>query len=1240
MAIRYPLVLNGTTIEELQLADSIDFTSASISGDLTFTGTGARVKANFSDPIATNRLLFQTSTANSTTLVGIMPNGTGSTSGIYGVNSSTLTNASYFDLRVSGSGNDVRLTSDYYGAGTYLPITFYTGGLEQVRITANSGAPADFQFSQSGTRITGDFSNGTAANRVLFQTSTANSPTAVGIMPRGTGTTSIIYGTNSSTLTNASYFDLRVSGSGNDVRLSADYYGAGTYLPITFYTGGAERVRIDTAGNIGQGLTSVTTTGFTGGYIAKSSTAFGPQLVYENATNDSSGPYYILQKGRAGAIVQSGDTLGNFQLRGFDGTNFIRGASIEAAVDGTPGTNDMPGRLVFSTTADGASTPTERMRIDNAGRVGIGSTSLAGYGVRLSRTITGSTFSYGYFIDSTNDATVSNTFIGYGSNLATANAVTNVRQYSAAQATFTGAVTNQYGFFADSSLTGATNNYGFYSNIPSGSGRYNFFAANTADNFFGGPIQVSTSSTSAALRITQTGSGNALVVEDEANPDATPFVVAADGRVVAGYTSTITIPSGDGGLYGAGIEAIGASGGAASLGAVLYNNAAAGFAGAVSLAKSNSATVGTQALVASADLLGAIYFSGSDGTNFIRGAQILANVDGTPGTNDMPGRLVFSTTADGASSPTERMRINSAGRFAFNATIAPSAQMKYSGNATGATGVYYHFTDPTVQSDVTANHTTYLSIPSTQATAFTLNVLTHFQAQQGTIGASSVVTNQYGFNVQSNLTGATNNFGFYSNIPSGTGRWNFYANGTADNYFAGAVGVGGVPYAGASVVVSKSITGSTAGIGIAVDGTAQSDVTNSCQSFLSQAKTAAAVFTLGNYYGFRAQQASFGAGSTITNQYGFAADSSLTGATNNFGFHSNIPSGSGRYNFYAAGNASNYFAGNVGIGGDASVALETFANATNWVRNNSAVGIPIFAAYRSNGTISSKTVVSSGDEAGRFDVRGFDGTNFIQLAQINFHVDGTPGTNDMPGRIVFQTTADGASSPTERMRISNAGNVGIGQTSPASRLHVRQDQDGTTRTIIQNRNGSGTPLSELTFITSAFDFSDNRYAYIQSGGGSSTYLSFGTCNASTPTERMQIAANGYVGIGTAPAAPFHVQTAVTSSTAIIANTGGTECFFILRNSVTTSNNTRIGAISADLTLTTGGTERVRVTSTGNIHGTSGTTAMTDGFFYIPSAAGAPSGVPTAIAGRVPMYYDTTNNNFYVYNGAWKKVLLA
>ncbi len=40
-----------------------------------------------------------------------------------------------------------------------------------------------------------------------------------------------------------------------------------------------------------------------------------------------------------------------------------------------------------------------------------------------------------------------------------------------------------------------------------------------------------------------------------------------------------------------------------------------------------------------------------DGTDLIsKGAQIQAQVDGTPGSNDMPGRLLFYTTADGSAS--------------------------------------------------------------------------------------------------------------------------------------------------------------------------------------------------------------------------------------------------------------------------------------------------------------------------------------------------------------------------------------------------------------------------------------------------------------------------------------------------------------------------------------------------------------------------------------------------------------
>lgn len=52
------------------------------------------------------------------------------------------------------------------------------------------------------------------------------------------------------------------------------------------------------------------------------------------------------------------------------------------------------------------------------------------------------------------------------------------------------------------------------------------------------------------------------------------------------------------------------------------------------------------------------------------------------------------------------------------------------------------------------------------------------------------------------------------------------------------------------------------------------------------------------------------------------------------------------------------------------------------------------------------------------------------------------------------------------------------------------------------------------------------------------------------------------------------------------------------------------------------------------------TTATDGFVYLPSCAGAPTGVPTSRTGTVATVYDTSNNKLYVYNGAWKSVTLA
>jgi hypothetical protein len=169
-----------------------------------------------------------------------------------------------------------------------------------------------------------------------------------------------------------------------------------------------------------------------------------------------------------------------------------------------------------------------------------------------------------------------------------------------------------------------------------------------------------TDNTNAALRITQLGTGNALLVEDSTNPDASPFVIDASGFVMAG--STVNIDN-------AQIQTFNGAQtnfrwNAASTGPSSY------------LKKSRSATIGLYSIVNNGDTLGALRWSGDDGVTFIDGASIIGQVDGTPGTNDMPGRLVFSTTADGAATPTERMRINSSGVISYTGSLTVAAYVE------------------------------------------------------------------------------------------------------------------------------------------------------------------------------------------------------------------------------------------------------------------------------------------------------------------------------------------------------------------------------------------------------------------------------------------------------------------------------------------------------------------------------------------------------------------------------------
>jgi hypothetical protein len=158
----------------------------------------------------------------------------------------------------------------------------------------------------------------------------------------------------------------------------------------------------------------------------------------------------------------------------------------------------------------------------------------------------------------------------------------------------------------------------------------------------------------------------------------------------------------------------------------------------------------------------------------------------------MPGRLVFSTTADGASAPTEAVRIDSAQNIgiggASTAGYVITANKSITGN-TNAVGVRF---GGTIQSDVTSSVALFSTRPSTVAASFTLGSLFHYITDTQTLGAGSSITSQYGFFANATLTGATNNYGFYSNIPGAAGRWNIYIAGTADNFFQGPIKSNGI----------------------------------------------------------------------------------------------------------------------------------------------------------------------------------------------------------------------------------------------------------------------------------------------------------------------------------------------------------------------------------------------------------------------------------------------------------------
>ena len=335
------LTFNGTTLSA---------TGFSTTGLSTLVQTVTIGNSNFSGaavfaPTTPAKLYIGTGTVTDTTSAIGATNATGAISSlaitpIAASNTSvTYTNAS--TLYIAGApsaGTNITITNPYalyVNAGTaYFADNVGIGtSSPSAKLDIGSG---NLNFSSTAQRITGDFTNATIANRVLFQTSTTNSATALGAIPNGTGTTASFGVFNTSDPANTSLLNLIATST--EVGLRNAITGTGTYLPMTFYAGGSERVRIDTSGNVGIGTSSPGT------------------------------------KLQAVGIIKSGatGTNGEFNLaRTSDGLSVGKISLTESTqiLD----YNNLLGSGVHTFTINTA----ERMRIDSSGNVGIGTSTPA-----------------------------------------------------------------------------------------------------------------------------------------------------------------------------------------------------------------------------------------------------------------------------------------------------------------------------------------------------------------------------------------------------------------------------------------------------------------------------------------------------------------------------------------------------------------------------------------------------------------------------------------------------------------------------------------------------------------------------------------------------------------------------------------------------------------------------------------------------------------------------------------------
>lgn len=332
--------------------------------------------------------------------------------------------------------------------------SFFINGGNVLSATALGTSVTGSSLTSVGTINTGVWEGSVIASSYLdssliLASEIDTSAEIAGIVGDETGTGLLVFNTDP-TFSGSITTGTILNASGTVLLPSYTFTGntnLGLYRPgadtLGFVTSGTERFRIDSLGNVGIGTTSLnakvsildSTTAGNSTVLQATSETNGVSFYNFDQYSATSGHSSFLRQRKAGGtvdspvLVGSNSVLGRWGGQGYDGTAFQDAALIRFVVDGTPAASSMPGRIEFYTTPSSSTSLSERMRLTNEGRLGIGTgnpTALLDVtGTAWIRGGTGNTT--GLFVGSSGNVGIGTTNVSSGPfTVATENNVVNV----------------------------------------------------------------------------------------------------------------------------------------------------------------------------------------------------------------------------------------------------------------------------------------------------------------------------------------------------------------------------------------------------------------------------------------------------------------------------------------------------------------------------------------------------------------------------------------------------------------------------------------------------------------------------------------------------------------------------------------------------------------------------------------------------------------------------------------------